>query len=133
MDRGWAEMIKGAEMKVPRAFYYITKYVTPTFLSVILLAYIFQPAAGWDGYYKAWAGGTPLPAWDWSGDGMIGRLLHRDIVPEAGSTPEHERFLGQVRMIRNLDRLALVAIFVTFSVLVHRAWKKNRNTKETAA
>lgn len=124
MDKGWAELMKGAEMKVPRVFFYITKYVTPVFLSVILLAYIFQPSAGWDGYYRAWASGNPLPAWQWSGDGMIGKLMHLDLVPPPGSSPEEVTFLNQVKTIRTLDRLALVGVFVFFAVLVQRAWAK---------
>ena len=38
MDRGWEELQKGAELKVPRIFYYVIKYITPTFLIVIMFA-----------------------------------------------------------------------------------------------
>ncbi len=37
MDRGWKEMHLGAELRVPNIFYYIMKYVTPTFSVVIVL------------------------------------------------------------------------------------------------
>jgi len=36
MNRGWKEIIKNAEIKVPRIFYYILKYITPLFLFAIL-------------------------------------------------------------------------------------------------
>lgn len=53
MDRGWAEMTKGAEIPIPKPFYYIIKFVTPVFLILILLA---------------------------SGGGMIDKLLHKDVA-----------------------------------------------------
>ena len=40
VERGWTEMMRGADLKVPRIFYWIMKYVTPTFLIVILLTSI---------------------------------------------------------------------------------------------
>lgn len=53
MDRAWAEMTKGAELAIPRAFYFIIKFVTPVFLILILL---------------------------WSSGDMIAKLTHQDIA-----------------------------------------------------
>lgn len=41
MDKGWEEMHLGAELKVPRVFFYIMKYITPVF-SVGLVAWWFK-------------------------------------------------------------------------------------------
>jgi hypothetical protein len=35
MDRGWKELHRGADIRVPRPFYYIMKYVTPVLLLVL--------------------------------------------------------------------------------------------------
>jgi SNF family Na+-dependent transporter len=99
MDRAWAEIGKGAEMKVPRAFYYILKYVTPNFLILILLAFAFKPEGkvtfvdaetkqqvtenrGWTPYITGWFGKDKIPEWQWAKDGMIGMLVHRDLAEE---------------------------------------------------
>lgn len=140
MDRGWEEMMKGAELKVPRAFYYVMKYVTPTFLLVILLAYTFQPKVGWDGYVQAMAQGKPLPSWEWSGDGMIGKLLLRDVTDaeqaeiakiqadnNPGSAEQSTKvttYYSNLRLWRNIDRLVMVGMFAFFAVLVSIAWKR---------
>ncbi|MGI8980802.1 MAG: sodium-dependent transporter [Pirellulaceae bacterium] len=79
MTKGWAEMIKGADMKIPLPFYYMIKYVTPVFLIFILIGFVFLPKAGWNAYVEAPLTGKPLPAWEWSGGGMIGKLLHVDV------------------------------------------------------
>lgn len=42
MERGWAEITKGAAIPVPRLFYYVIKYVTPLFLLFILVAWAVQ-------------------------------------------------------------------------------------------
>jgi hypothetical protein len=85
MDRGWRELLRGAELQVPRIFHPIIKFVTPTFLILILVGSFFQPKAGWDGYVKALFAGQPVPAWQWSGSSVVGKLLHVDIAEEEAS------------------------------------------------
>ena len=80
MDLGWKEINNGAEMVVPRIFYFVIKYVTPAFLIAILFGYTFLPKAGWNAYVDAMMAGKEMPAWEWSGDGMIGRLMHKDVA-----------------------------------------------------
>jgi SNF family Na+-dependent transporter len=41
-DKLWTEMHRGAAMKVPRVFYYAAKYITPVFLGIILVTWVFQ-------------------------------------------------------------------------------------------
>ncbi|NLN92832.1 MAG: sodium-dependent transporter [Candidatus Hydrogenedens sp.] len=43
--RGWEELHQGAELKVPRIFFYIIKYITPTFMVILL---------GWWVYDSLW-------------------------------------------------------------------------------
>jgi len=44
MDRAWEEITRGADIRIPRAFYYIIKYVTPLYLIVIFGFWTFQQA-----------------------------------------------------------------------------------------
>ncbi len=41
MDRAWEEIHRGAEMRIPRFFYYVMKYVTPTMLIGIIGGWLF--------------------------------------------------------------------------------------------
>lgn len=105
MDKAWAEIGKGAEMRPPLFFYPIIKYVTPTFLLVILVAFTFMPEGlvpardgegkpvlkdgqpvllekGWEPYLIGWATGDKPPAWQWSSGGMIGKLIYRDLAKQ---------------------------------------------------
>jgi len=44
MDKGWEEMTRGSDIKIPRIFYYIIKYVTPAYLLFILIFWTIQDA-----------------------------------------------------------------------------------------
>ncbi len=41
-ERAWEEITRGAHIRVPRAFFYLMKYVTPVFLSIILVVWAYQ-------------------------------------------------------------------------------------------
>lgn len=91
MDKGWAELHRGAQIRVPRIFYYVLRYVTPVALVAIL--------GGWS--YDALVHRTlvPTPRVSW---GVAERdAYHGDFVstPPAAGTPdgaEHAAILERV-------------------------------------
>jgi len=42
MDKAWQEIHRGADIRVPRVFYYVVKYVTPVYLLILLGAWSYQ-------------------------------------------------------------------------------------------
>ncbi len=44
MDKGWEEITRGAEIKVPRFFYYCIKYITPVYLIFIFINWLIIDA-----------------------------------------------------------------------------------------
>ena len=84
MKRGWDELNKGAELKVPTVFYFVIKYVTPVFLGAILLGSFFEPNGGWSGYFKQYQAAKkenqPAPSLSFSPDSIIGKLTHADLA-----------------------------------------------------
>lgn len=42
MGKGWKEINEGADIKVPKVFYYILKYVTPVYLIGLLVGWVGQ-------------------------------------------------------------------------------------------
>ncbi|HEU5119071.1 MAG TPA: hypothetical protein VFT74_20950, partial [Isosphaeraceae bacterium] len=141
MKQGWDELNKGAEFRIPGVFYYVIKYVTPAFLLILLTANLFQPRGsvetgrdangqpvfrdrGWEPYLTAPMTGKPLPEWEWSGEGIIGKLLHRDLEPPKDAPKADQDFLQQIRFVRDVDRLAMIGVFLGLGVLVNVAWRK---------
>ncbi len=150
MKRGWEEINKGAELKVPGIFYYIIKYVTPAFLLAILLAATFKPLGrvekvdpktgvvvvdektkqpltedkGWEPHIKAAFGSGKAPEWQWAGDSLIGRLLHKDIPIPTGpdADPKKVEFTKNLQLTRDICRLVMLAVFVAFGWVIKNAW-----------
>jgi NSS family neurotransmitter:Na+ symporter len=46
VKRGWQEMHKGADFKVPKFFRFVFKFITPAYILVILVVWIVQDAVG---------------------------------------------------------------------------------------
>ncbi|MEE9292574.1 MAG: sodium:calcium symporter, partial [Acidobacteriota bacterium] len=44
MDRAWEEITRGADIRIPRFFYYTIRYITPFFLIIILAVWTWQDA-----------------------------------------------------------------------------------------
>ena len=125
VDKGWAEMMRGADLKVPRVFYWIMKYVTPTLLIVILLASTFEPSVGWDKYLGSVGSASPQK-FEWSSGSMVGKLLHRDLPLKSDASPEERAFNENLKIARTVDRLAMLAAFAGFGVLVWVAWRRRQ-------
>jgi len=74
IDKGWAEINKGADIKLPVVFKYLIGYITPVILIVIFIASLIQPAN--DDWSKlSWKG------WELSNGSIIGQINHKGIGP----------------------------------------------------
>jgi neurotransmitter:Na+ symporter, NSS family len=129
MDNGWAEMMRGADLNVPYVFYWIMKFVTPTLLIVILFASMFEPQIGWDGLLTA---DHTMERWQWSGNSMIGKLMHLDLPLKSDASPTEIAFNRNLKLARTFDRLSMAAAFGGFAWLVWLAWKRRGAGKEIA-
>jgi hypothetical protein len=47
MKRGWAEAHEGAQIRIPFFYYFIMKYVTPTYLLVVFVAFCKDELGNW--------------------------------------------------------------------------------------
>jgi SNF family Na+-dependent transporter len=48
IEKGWAMAHEGAEMRIPRAYKFIIKFVTPAFLLLVFALFILQNVFGWN-------------------------------------------------------------------------------------
>ncbi len=58
-NSAWKEITRGADIKVPRFFYYVLTYLTPVFLFVLLGTWLYQ--SGWDNILLKKASAENLP------------------------------------------------------------------------
>ncbi len=125
MEKGWHEITRGAEIRVPRVFRYVIKYVTPGFILLIFLGALFQPGGTWTEAFRSLVSGG---GWPIGAGSVIGKILH---------VGQHYVWFenGHVTpaLVADATRLLLLGVFVTFALLVRRAWQKRAAGKAGAA
>ena len=87
IDKGWKEITDGADIRLPKIYKPILKYVTPVLLLVIFVGSLIQPktqpkGSEWEGreWEKAFTEG-----WDFDNGSIIGQITDNDI--EYNRTP----------------------------------------------
>ena len=124
IDRGWEEITRGADMKVPIIYRFVIKYVTPVFLLFVFVGSVFSPKGGdWNGALASLFSGS-----GWSlDDGSLTRMflnsgLH-DRLAAATDPAEIAALETQLWYIYG-SRLLLTLAFLGLCALVYHASKK---------
>jgi len=125
MKRGWEEITRGADMKVPGIFRHVIKYVTPLFLVAIFIASVFKPQADWGAaFYSLFTRGY----WELAPDSVVGKIFHigQDSYGwfDAAGCATRE-------LVIDLTRLLLTVLFIGICVMVWKAFRGR--PKEPAA
>jgi neurotransmitter:Na+ symporter, NSS family len=102
IKNGWAEINRGADMKVPIMFKYIILYVTP-----LILLFVFGSSLVSEG-------------------GIIDTLAHKALKAEiaTAATPEAAAVLQEKMWYVNMSRILLLTVFAAISGLVYLAYRK---------
>lgn len=116
MDKGWDEIKRGADIKMPEIYKPIIKYVTPTLLLLVFIGSLISPVGGnWTGAFASFSAGN---GWPLDNGAVLKQLFHLG---------QDTRWVinGEYTKIFFLDmaRLFLLALFLFLCVLVWRATK----------
>jgi len=117
MEKGWDEITRGADMKVPRFFRFVIQWITPAFLLVIFLAALVKPEGDRGAAFSALASGH---GWPFAADSVVGKVLH--VGMDGRWFDETGR--GTTAMVRDITRILLCAVFAGVSFLVWKAWRR---------
>lgn len=74
LDRGWSEIIRGSDIKLPIFFKYVLKYVTPVVLIIVFLASLIRPAK------DDWSS-LSFSGWSLHSESILGQVSHKGIGP----------------------------------------------------
>jgi neurotransmitter:Na+ symporter, NSS family len=86
MNKGWKEIISGADIKVPIIYKFIIKYITPVMLIIVFLGALLRPVN------DNW-GSLSFKGWALHNESIIGQLQHKGIGPN--STWFAEKFYSE--------------------------------------
>ncbi|HEY8376323.1 MAG TPA: sodium-dependent transporter [Nannocystis sp.] len=116
IDRGWEELSRGADLRIPSFYRPVIKYVTPLFILVVLVGAMIQPETPWgEAVSLLFSEGY----WPFAKGSVIGKLLH---VGEDGGWFDAS---GRVTpmFVQDLTRVILLTLFAAIAALVWKAFR----------
>ena len=124
IERGWEEITRGADMRVPRIFRYVIKYITPIFILIIFTGALIKPAGEWGAAFQSLASGS---GWELAPDSVIGKILH---VGEPNYVWFDEQGKVTKSLVQDATRLLLTLLFTAIGFLIARAWRRKARRGE---
>lgn len=126
MDKGWAEINEGAEIKIPLFFRFVIKYITPLLLLFVFIGSLCAPAGGdWGGAISGLFSGQ---GWNLDNGSIIAKIINKDIYEALAKTTDIKAIaeLKNKIFFVNLSRLLLLGVFVGSSYLVYVAYMRRK-------
>lgn len=125
MDKGWAEINRGADIRIPGAYKWIMKYVTPVLLLMVFIGALFTPEGNnWAGAISALFDGQ---LYTLDPGSLISKITHGDIKAQMLLNPENSEFLEKKMFYSTLARTQLILLFVAIAVIVWYSNKKRQS------
>jgi len=124
INKGWEELKRGADMKVPGFYKPILKFVTPTFLMFVFIGSVFSPAGGsWGAAISSFFAGN---GWPLDNGSLISQVLNTGLkaqIMEATDAAARATLQDTLFFI-NGSRMLLVTVFLGICGLVFLAYKR---------
>jgi hypothetical protein len=118
IDKGWEEINRGADIKIPHFFRFVIKYVTPVFLLAVFIGSLFAPQGGeWAGAFDSLFSGN---GWPLDPGSIVGKILHLGIDDTrwfVDGSPTRT-------FIIDATRILLTLTFIAIALAVRAAWQR---------
>ena len=126
MDRGWKEITRNAEIRVPPIYKYIIKFVTPVLLLIVFLGSVFTPK---DNDWESALSGT----WILDDSSIISKLRNTGLKDKLARATDEETiaFVTDQLFYVNASRFLLMVVFFGFAFLVYTAYIKRQKESIT--
>ena len=118
IDRGWEEITRGADMKVPRIFRFVIQRITPAFILVIFLGALIKPAGAWGEAFSSLVSGR---GWRLAPDSVFGMITHAGVADRSWIDANGR---GTPILVQDLTRILLCLVFASVAFIVWRAWRR---------
>lgn len=125
MEKGWAEINRGADIRIPGAYKWIMKYVTPVLLLLVFIGALFTPAGNdWSGAISNLLDGQ---LYSLDPGSLISKISHGDIKAQMILNPENSEFLEKKMFYSTIARTQLIVLFVAIAAIVWYSNKKRQS------
>ncbi len=120
IDKGWEEINRGADIKIPNFFRFVIKFITPLFLLAVFIGSLVKPANGeWVGELKNLFSGS---GWSLAPDSVIGTIFNIGITDTRwfiDGTPTNV-------FVIDMTRILILLTFVGIGITISYAWKRKQ-------
>jgi len=127
MNKGWKEITRGSDIKVPIIYRFIIKWITPVFILSIFITALIKPLHGeMNDWQLAFHQLISRGSWPWADDSIIAQAFHLNekIIWFKQGYPT-------AMFYKDMSRLLLLLTFLGVSYLVHLASKKRKLTAKS--
>lgn len=128
LDRGWAEINLGADLKISRIFRPVIKFVMPTLLALFLLASTISPQGGnWSAAFSQLSAGQ---GWPISNDAILSRIANKAAHEKLASLND-QAAINQVKdqiFHANAARATLLVVIGGLAVLVLVSFRRQNSS-----
>lgn len=124
INKGWAELNEGADIRIPRFFKWVMTYITPLLLLVVFLGSLFLPEGGdWMVAFGRLGSGE---GWALDNGSMIKMLMNSGLKEQIrqSTDPVNIALIKEKIGFVNLARILLTSLFAGLSLLVYIAYRK---------
>lgn len=124
LDKGWKEITTGADIKVPKVFRFLLRYVTPTLIIIVFIGALFAPEGNdWRGYLGGLFSGE---VWEFDAGSIVNKLLYMAERSELSelTDPAAREHLELQLVYSKISRVLLVLVFGFISFLVYKAYRQ---------
>jgi NSS family neurotransmitter:Na+ symporter len=131
LKKGWPELLKGADIKVPVVFKYIMMTVTPLLLAIVFIGSLCLPEGGdWALALNDLFNGR---GWTFDNGSILKMLSNSGIKAEIASASDIKVIerLEQKIVLVNIARGLLLSLFIGISLLVYIAYRNRNKHSET--
>ena len=119
MDKGWKEINRGGDIKVPHIYRHIIKWVTPMLLLFVFVGSLITPLD------NDWVGAISN-GWTLDNSSIIKQISQAGLQAQidAATDPLQIAELEERKGFINFARLMLLGLFAFISILVYIAYQK---------
>ena len=124
MTKGWEEITRGADIRIPLIYKFIIKYITPVLLLMVFIGALFT--AHGNEWADAIAGSWENNGWALDNSSLISKITLEDLKAELASNPDNKDFIENKMFFTQMARIQLLVLFVFISIIVWFSTKKRK-------
>jgi hypothetical protein len=126
MNKGWEELNRGADIRIPGVYKWIMKYVTPVLLFFVLMAALVTPNGNdWKTAISDLLSGN---GWTLDSSSLLAKITFSDLRGQAQLSPDQSELYEKKMWFTGMARTQLAGLFLLITGIV---WYSSVNRKKT--